>query len=58
MEVIELELRRRVVRELDVTLGDVRLVRPRWLLKTSSGKIARSANRDRYLRSCAGDEGR
>jgi fatty-acyl-CoA synthase len=46
---IERELRRRVVQELDVTLADVRLVEKRWLLKTSSGKVARSANRQKYL---------
>lgn len=46
---IERELRRRVAQELDVTLADVRLVEKRWLLKTSSGKVARSANRQKYL---------
>jgi acyl-CoA synthetase (AMP-forming)/AMP-acid ligase II len=50
-EQIERELRRRVVQELDVTLGDVRLVEERWLLKTSSGKVARAANREKYLRT-------
>lgn len=47
---IERELCRRVVQELDVTLADVRLVEKRWLLKTSSGKVARSANREKYVR--------
>lgn len=42
------ELRRRIVQQADITLADVRLVAKRWLLKTSSGKIARSANRDKY----------
>jgi fatty-acyl-CoA synthase len=46
---IEWELRRRVVQESDVTLTDVRLVEKRWLLKTSSGKVARAANREKYL---------
>lgn len=46
---IEGELRRRVVQTVDVTLRDVRLVDRRWVLKTSSGKIARSANREKYL---------
>jgi hypothetical protein len=27
----------------------VRIVDSRWLLKTSSGKVARSANREKYL---------
>lgn len=47
---IERELRRRVVQELDITLADVRLVQKGWVLKTSNGKIARAANRDKYLR--------
>jgi len=46
---IERELRRRVVAQTEVTLADVRLVGQRWLIKTSSGKIARSANRERYI---------
>lgn len=49
LQQIERELRRRVAQELDVTLTDVRMVEDRWLLKTSSGKIARAANRDKYL---------
>jgi hypothetical protein len=27
----------------------VHVVGPRWVLKTSSGKIARAANREKYL---------
>ncbi len=48
-ESIEQELRRRVVAQTEVALKDVRLVGRKWLIKTSSGKIARSANRDKYL---------
>jgi fatty-acyl-CoA synthase len=33
----------------DVTPSDVRIVPPGWLLKSSSGKMARSAIRDKYL---------
>jgi acyl-CoA synthetase (AMP-forming)/AMP-acid ligase II len=33
----------------DVVVRYVHLVEPMWLLKTSSGKIARNANRERYL---------
>jgi len=47
---LEMELRRRVVQRSEVALADVRLVQKRWLIKTSSGKISRSANRDKYLR--------
>lgn len=32
-----------------VSLRYVRLVGPRWLIKTSSGKTARAANRDKFL---------
>ena len=43
------EIRRRVTRGSDVALRQVRVVDRGWLLKTSSGKIARSANRDKYI---------
>jgi fatty-acyl-CoA synthase len=51
---IERELRRRVVEQTEVTLRDVRLVDGRWLIKTSSGKIARNDNRAKYLREFQG----
>lgn len=40
----------------DVALRQVRIVDARWLLKTSSGKTARNANRDKYLAELAQDE--
>ena len=43
------EIRTRVTRGSDIALRYVKLVGRGWLLKTSSGKIARSANRERYL---------
>ena len=43
------EIRQRVTRGSDIALRYVKLVRRGWLLKTSSGKVARSANRERYL---------
>lgn len=52
---IERELRKRVVQRTEVTLADVRLVDSRWLIKTSSGKIARGANRERYLKEFRGE---
>jgi fatty-acyl-CoA synthase len=45
---VELELRRRVKRELDVTLSEVRFVPPGWIVKTSSGKLARSESRSKW----------
>jgi acyl-CoA synthetase (AMP-forming)/AMP-acid ligase II len=50
---IEAALRKRIL-QYDVTLADVRLVDDRWLIKTSSGKIARADNRAKYLRERAG----
>jgi acyl-CoA synthetase (AMP-forming)/AMP-acid ligase II len=44
------DLRQRVVHQTEVTLADVRLVDQRWVIKTSSGKIARADNRAKYLR--------
>jgi hypothetical protein len=32
-----------------VTVSFIELVGPQWLIKTSSGKIARAANRDKWL---------
>jgi fatty-acyl-CoA synthase len=47
---IERELRRRVTRELDVTLARVELIAERgWVVKTAGGKVARAANRAKYL---------
>jgi fatty-acyl-CoA synthase len=50
------EIRRRVTQGSDVALRQVRIVPPGWLLKTSSGKIARGANRDKYLAEEPGPE--
>ncbi len=43
------EIRRTVTRNSDIALRYVSVVDRGWLLKTSSGKIARLANRDKYL---------
>jgi acyl-CoA synthetase (AMP-forming)/AMP-acid ligase II len=53
---IDRELRRLVLQHLEVTLSDVRFVERGWVLKTSSGKITRSANRDKYLHTIAATE--
>ncbi len=37
----------RAAMEVDVTISRVVLVPPRWLIKSSSGKLSRSANKDR-----------
>jgi fatty-acyl-CoA synthase len=43
------EIRRRVTRGSDIALRQVKVVERGWLLKTSSGKIARTANREKFL---------
>jgi acyl-CoA synthetase (AMP-forming)/AMP-acid ligase II len=42
------QIRKTVFDELDCPLADVRIVPHMWLLKTSSGKIARQPNLDKY----------
>jgi len=46
---IERQLRSRVMQEFGVSLSDVRFVPRGWIIKTSSGKNARSSNRAKYL---------
>lgn len=43
-------IRQIVTQGSDIALRQVHLAPRNWLLKTSSGKIARSANRDKYLK--------
>lgn len=53
-------LRARVVAagmRIDVTIAEVKLVPPRWLIKSSAGKLSRSANRERLLAAATGEEG-
>jgi fatty-acyl-CoA synthase len=49
-EVLENLIRQYVTRSSDIALRFVKVVDHGWLLKTSSGKIARSANREKYLK--------
>jgi len=35
--------------QIDVTIAQVHLVPPRWLIKSSAGKPSRSANRQRIM---------
>ncbi|RPI96926.1 MAG: fatty acyl-AMP ligase [Chloroflexi bacterium] len=44
------EIRSRIAQTTDVMAHYVHLVGPMWLLKTSSGKIARNANREKFLK--------
>jgi fatty-acyl-CoA synthase len=47
-EAAERELRASIVKETEVTLGDLRFVPRGWIVKTSSGKHARTDNREKY----------
>ncbi len=47
-------IRQEVARRMMVTVSYVHLVESKWLLKTSSGKIARAANRDKWLHEVKG----
>lgn len=38
-----------VIDEIGVPCGDIRIVEPGWLIKTTSGKISRSLNSEKYL---------
>ena len=42
-------IRQEIVRQSTVTASFVDLVGDKWLIKTSSGKIARAANRDKWI---------
>jgi acyl-coenzyme A synthetase/AMP-(fatty) acid ligase len=43
------QIRQTVTRRSDITLRQVKIVGRNWLIKTSSGKIARQANKIKYL---------
>ncbi|HML22789.1 MAG TPA: fatty acyl-AMP ligase [Aggregatilinea sp.] len=49
------EIRARIVQTADVMARYVHLVGPKWLLKTSSGKVARAANRQKFLDEIASE---
>ena len=46
---ISSQIRQHVTQGSDISLRYVQIVHRNWLIKTSSGKIARSANREKYL---------
>lgn len=47
------EIRTRVAQRFDCTVGDLRMVPPRSLVKSTAGKMARNDNRKRYLEMIA-----
>ncbi len=44
-------LRAHITKNSAIALRHVKVVGPKWILKTSSGKTARSANKEKFLRS-------
>ncbi|MBN2303600.1 MAG: AMP-binding protein [Anaerolineae bacterium] len=50
------EIRARIAQSTDTMARYVHLVGPKWLLKTSSGKVARAANRQKFLSEVLGIE--
>jgi acyl-CoA synthetase (AMP-forming)/AMP-acid ligase II len=51
---LPLQIRARVAEAFALTPHDVRVVPRRWLVKSTSGKLARRDNRDKYLRHVHG----
>jgi acyl-CoA synthetase (AMP-forming)/AMP-acid ligase II len=44
------EIRQHVTKNSAIALRHVRVVGPKWVLKTSSGKVARTANKEKFLK--------
>jgi fatty-acyl-CoA synthase len=55
---LALKIRNAVAQELDCTPRDVRVVAPRWLVKSTAGKLARADNRSKYLENFVKVSGR
>jgi hypothetical protein len=51
---IKREIRARIAQHTDVTARYVHLAEPKWILKTSSGKVARGANRAKFMQEVLG----
>jgi hypothetical protein len=47
-----------VIGEVGLNCGDIRVVAPGWLVKTTSGKMSRSENTRKYAEFLAGGGGR
>jgi len=50
------EIRQHVTKNSAIALRHVRVVGPKWVLKTSSGKVARSASKEKFLKELAAME--
>jgi acyl-CoA synthetase (AMP-forming)/AMP-acid ligase II len=42
----------------NISPGDIRIVEPGWVIKSTSGKISRGQNRDKYLAEISSGKGR
>jgi fatty-acyl-CoA synthase len=49
-------IRDHVTMNSSIAVRRVQVVGPKWILKTSSGKIARAANKEKFLREFGGDQ--
>lgn len=49
-ESLQSAIREEVAQQLDCTLGQIHLLPPRWLVKSTSGKIARGDSRNKFVR--------
>jgi acyl-CoA synthetase (AMP-forming)/AMP-acid ligase II len=47
-------IRLHVTKNSAIALRHVKVVGPKWIVKTSSGKTARSANREKFLKELEG----
>jgi fatty-acyl-CoA synthase len=48
-------IRQHVTRNSAIALRQVKIVGPKWILKTSSGKIARLVNKEKFLKELTAD---
>jgi acyl-CoA synthetase (AMP-forming)/AMP-acid ligase II len=44
------EIRKYVTKNSAIAMRHVRVVGPKWVLKTSSGKVARTANKEKFIK--------
>ena len=51
---IKREIRAHVAQSFDCTVGGVHIVPPRWMVKSTAGKVARADNRSKYERLLRG----
>ncbi len=55
-EVIADAIRKHVTKSSAIALRHVKVVGEKWIVKTSSGKTARSANKEKFLRELGSEK--